>query len=44
LIHRETRDSKGKEDPPIESRGSEWIPLLSKLLLRDESRCGWIQT
>jgi len=44
MIHRETRDKKGKEDPPVESRGLEWTPLLSKLPLREESRCGWIQT
>ena len=25
---------KGKGDPPVESRGSEWTPLLSKLHLR----------
>ena len=31
-------------DPPVESRGSERTPLLSKLLLREESRCGWIHS
>ena len=31
-------------DPPDESRGSERTPFLSKLLLREESRCGWIQS
>jgi len=35
MIHRETRDEKDKEDPPVESRGSEWTPMLSKLLLRE---------
>jgi len=44
MIHRETRDKRGKEDPPIKSRGSEWPPLLSKLLLREKSRCSWIWT
>jgi len=34
---------KGKGDPPIESPGSDLTPLLSKLLLREELRCGWIQ-
>lgn len=33
---------KNKEDPPIESRGSEWTPLLSKLLM--ELRCGKVQS
>ena len=42
MIHRETRDEKGKEDPPVESQGSEWTPLLSKLLM--ELRCGQVQT
>jgi len=44
VIHRETRDKKGKEDPPVESRGSERTPSLSKLLLREEPSCNWIQT
>jgi len=43
MICRETRDKKSKEDPPVQSRGSEWTLLLSKLLFREESRCGWIQ-
>jgi len=40
----ERKDIRGKGNPPIESQGSEWTPLLSKLLLREELRCGWIQT
>jgi len=35
-------DKRQKESPPIESRGSDQTPLLSKLSLRGESRCGWI--
>ena len=34
---------RGKGDPPFESQGLDWTPLLSKLLLREEPRCGWIQ-
>jgi len=34
----------GKGNPPIESQGLEWSPLLSKLLLREGTRCVWIQT
>jgi len=33
----------GQENPPVESPGPEWTPLLSKLLLREEPRCGWIR-
>lgn len=33
IIHTNTRDAKGKEDLPIESQVSEWMPLLSKLLM-----------
>jgi len=32
----ERKDTRGKGDPPIQSQGSEWTPLLSKLLLREE--------
>jgi len=31
-----------KESPSVESQDSEKTPLLSKLPLRGESRCGWI--
>jgi len=34
-------DKRQEESPPIESRGSERTPLLSKLL-REEPTCGWI--
>jgi len=30
-------------DPPVGSQGSERDPSLSKLLLREEPRCGWIR-
>jgi len=33
---------RGKGDPPVESPGLDWTPLLSKLL-REEPRCSWIQ-
>jgi len=42
MIQRETRDAKSKECSPVGSRGSEWTPLLSKLLL--EPRHDWIQS
>jgi len=32
-----------KGDPPLESPGLDWTPLLSKLLLGEEPRCSWIQ-
>jgi len=38
------KTERHKEGPSIESQGSEWTPLLSKLLLREKPRCGWIQT
>jgi len=37
------KDISSKGDPPIESQVSEWTALLSKLLLRGQPRCGWIQ-
>ena len=37
------KEVRGKGNPPAESQGSEWTPLLSKLL-REEPGCGWIQT
>jgi len=37
-------DKRRKESPPIESRGSEQTLLFSKLSLRGESRCGWINS
>lgn len=39
VIHGEIVDAEDKEDPPIESRGSEQTPLLSKLLLREKCGC-----
>jgi len=42
LIGLRDDDKRQKESPPVESRGSEQTPLLSKLSLRGESRCGWI--
>jgi len=42
MIHTETRDVKSRGHPPVKSRGSEWTPLLSKLLM--EPRCSWIQS
>ena len=39
-IERKKRD---KGDPPVESQGSAWTPLLSKLFSQ-EPRCVWIQT
>jgi len=45
MIYTETerQDISGKGNPPVELWGSEWTPLLSKLLLREQPRCGWIQ-
>jgi len=43
-MQRLKKDIRGKRDPPIESQGSEWTALLSKLLLREQPRYGWIQT
>jgi len=40
----ERKNIRDKGHPPIEALGSEWTPLLSKLFLREKSRCGWIQT
>jgi len=34
---------RGYGDYPVESPGLDWTPLFSKLLLREEPRCGWIQ-
>jgi len=34
---------RGLGDPPVESPGSDWSPLLSKLLFRGEPRCGRIE-
>ena len=44
MIYAEWKKSvRGKEDPPVESPAIDWPPLLSKLFLREEARCGWIQ-
>jgi len=32
MTHTETRGTKSAEDPHVESRGSEWTPLLSNLI------------
>jgi len=37
-------DKWQKESPPVESQGLEQTPLRSKLSLRGESRCGWINS
>lgn len=39
----EISDKFCQGDPPVESRVSERPPLVSKVLLSEESRCGWIQ-
>jgi len=42
-VYRVKESVRSKGDPPVESPGSDWTSLLSKLLLREEPRCGWIQ-
>ena len=37
-------DQRQKESPPVESQDSEQTPSRSKLSLREESRCGWINS
>jgi len=37
----ERKDISGKGNPHFESQGSEWLPLTSKILLREEPRWGW---
>jgi len=44
MICRATRDKKSKKNPLVESRGSERTLLLSKLFLREDLRCRWIQS
>jgi len=34
---------RDKGQPAIESPGLDWTPFLSKLFLRQEPRCRWIQ-
>jgi len=42
-LYRVKKSIRGKGDPSIESPVLDWTPLLSKLLLRQEPRCGWNQ-
>jgi len=42
-LYRVKESVRGKGDRPVESPGWDWTLLLSKLFLREEARCGWIQ-
>jgi len=44
FIQRLKKAVRGKGDLPVKSQALEWTSLLSKLLLREEPRCDWIQT
>jgi len=43
MLYTEVKE-RCKGDAPVESQGSEWTLLLSKLLRREKPRCGWIWT
>jgi len=42
-LYRVKESVRGEGDPPVEPPGSDWTPLLSQLLLREEPECSWIQ-